>query len=133
MLGLKPALSVYILPRSSIGVEYPTVTVESGPMQPVGLMWTDASFDEARKRMTSMAMLLAQLGEAETALWRLLNEQRKTQKRVNALKYNIIPSYQTTIRYIESTLSEEERNTLFQLKIMRSQMEETNKGRNVLA
>ena len=133
VLGLKPALSVYILPRSSIGVEYPTVTVESGPMQPVGLMWTDASFDEARKRMTSMAMLLAQLGEAETALWRLLNEQRKTQKRVNALKYNIIPSYQTTIRYIESTLSEEERNTLFQLKIMRSQMEETNKGRNVLA
>jgi V/A-type H+-transporting ATPase subunit D len=122
VLGLKPALSVYILPRSSIGVEYPTVTVESGPLQPVGLMWTDASFDEARKRMTDMAMLLAQLGEAETALWRLLNEQRKTQKRVNALKYNVIPSYQTTIRYIESTLSEEERNTLFQLKVMRSQL-----------
>jgi V/A-type H+-transporting ATPase subunit D len=122
VLGLKPALSVYILPRSSIGVEYPTVTVESSPLQPVGLMWTDASFDEARKRMTEIAMLLAQLGEAETALWRLLNEQRKTQKRVNALKYNVIPSYQTTIRYIESTLSEEERNTLFQLKVMRSQL-----------
>jgi len=122
VLGLKPALSVYILPRSSIGVEYPTVTVESAPLQPVGLMWTDASFDEARKRMTEIAMLLAQLGEAETALWRLLNEQRKTQKRVNALKYNVIPSYQTTIRYIESTLSEEERNTLFQLKVMRGQM-----------
>jgi V/A-type H+-transporting ATPase subunit D len=133
VLGLKPALSVYILPRSSIGVEYPTVTVESGPLQPVGLMWTDASFDEARKRMTDMAMLLAQLGEAETALWRLLNEQRKTQKRVNALKYNIIPSYQTTIRYIESTLSEEERNTLFQLKVMRSQLEEANGLQDVSA
>ncbi len=126
VLGLKPALSVYILPRSSIGVEYPTVTVESIPMQPIGLMWTDASFDEARQRMTAIAMLLAQLGEAETALWRLLTEQRKTQKRVNALKYNVIPRYQTTIRYIESTLSEEERNTLFQLKIMRSQLEAAN-------
>ena len=123
VLGLKPALSVYILPRSSIGVEYPTVTVETAPLQPVGLMWTDASFDEARQRMTNIAQLLAQLGEAETALWRLLNEQRKTQKRVNALKYNVIPRYQTTIRYIESTLSEEERNTLFQLKVMRSQLE----------
>jgi V/A-type H+-transporting ATPase subunit D len=126
VLGLKPALSVYILPRSSIGVEYPTVTVESASLQPVGLMWTDASFDEARQRMTEIAILLARLGEAETALWRLLNEQRKTQKRVNALKYNLIPRYQTTINYIESTLSEEERNTIFQLKVMRSKIEAIN-------
>jgi V/A-type H+-transporting ATPase subunit D len=119
VLGLKPALSVYVLPRSSIGVEYPTVTVESTPIQPVGLMWTDASFDDARRRMTETAVLLAQLGEAETALWRLLTEQRKTRKRVNALKYNVIPRYRNTIRHIESSLSEEERNTLFQLKVMR--------------
>ncbi|HXU92543.1 MAG TPA: V-type ATP synthase subunit D [Gallionella sp.] len=131
VLGLKPALSVYILPRSSIGVEYPTVTVESAPIQPVGLMWTDASFDEARQRMTDIAMLLAQLGEAETALWRLLTEQRKTQKRVNALKYNVIPRYQETIRYIESALSEEERNTLFQLKVMRGQMEQAEGDRDI--
>jgi V/A-type H+-transporting ATPase subunit D len=99
------------------------VTVESASLQPVGLMWTDASFDEARQRMTEIAILLARLGEAETALWRLLNEQRKTQKRVNALKYNVIPRYRTTINYIESTLSEEERNTIFQLKVMRSKIE----------
>ncbi len=123
VLGLKPALSVYILPRSSIGVEYPTVTVESTPIQPVGLMWTDASFDDARRRMSETAVLLAQLGEAETALWRLLTEQRKTQKRVNALRYNVIPRYQNTIRHIESSLSEEERNTQFQLKVMREQLQ----------
>ena len=133
VLGLKPALSVYILPRSSIGVEYPTVTVERAPLQPVGLMWTDASFDEARQRMTGFAMLLAQLGEDETALWRLLTEQRKTQKRVNALKYNVIPRYQTTISYIESALSEEERNTLFQLKVMRSQMEDVGGYQDIAA
>ena len=123
VLGLPPVMSVHILPRSSIGVEYPTVSVESTPLLPIGLMWTDASFDEARRRMTEIAVLLAQLGEAETALWRLLTEQRKTQKRVNALKYNVIPRYHATIRYIESVLSEEERNTLFQLKIMREQAE----------
>jgi len=121
VVGLKPALSIYILPRSSIGIEYPTVSVEIAPLLPVGLMWTDASYDEARKHMTEIAALLAQLGEAETALWRLLTEQRKTQKRVNALKYNVIPRYQATIHYIESVLSEEERNTLFQLKVMREQ------------
>lgn len=119
VMGLKPALTIRILPRSSVGIEYPTVSVESAPLLPVGLMWTDASFDEARQRMTDIAALLAQLGEAETALWRLLTEQRKTQKRVNALRYNVIPRYHATIHYIEGVLSEDERNTMFQLKVMR--------------
>jgi V/A-type H+-transporting ATPase subunit D len=120
-LGLKPAISLHILPRSSIGVEYPSVTAERLPLQAVGLMWTDASFDEARTRLAQLAVLLAQLGEAENALWRLLAEQRKTQKRVNALKYNIIPAYDRTIHHIESTLEEEERNTIFQMKILQEQ------------
>lgn len=123
VMGLKPALTIRILPRSSIGIEYPTVAVESAPLLPVGLMWTDASFDEARQRMADIAALLAQLGEAETALWRLLTEQRKTQKRVNALKYNVIPRYHATIHFIEGVLSEEERNTMFQLKVMREKAE----------
>ncbi|HKB59022.1 MAG TPA: V-type ATP synthase subunit D [Gallionellaceae bacterium] len=128
VMGLKPALSIHILPRSSIGIEYPTVSVESAPLLPVGLMWTDASFDEARRRMADIAALLAQLGEAETALWRLLTEQRKTQKRVNALKYNVIPRYHATIHYIEGVLSEEERNTMFQLKVMRERAESAESG-----
>lgn len=121
-IGLMPALRLNILPRSSIGVEYPSVTVEALPLQPVGLMWTDASFDQARQMLAQAAMMLARLGEAETSLWRLLAEQRKTQKRVNALKYNVIPRYRSTIRYIQSALEEEERNTLFQIKILRESL-----------
>lgn len=118
-LGFRPAIQLNILPRSSIGVEYPAVEAELLPLQPVGLMWTDASFDEARARLAQTAVGLARLGEAETALWRLLAEQRKTQKRVNALKYNVIPRYRATIRFIQSALEEEERNTLFQIKVLR--------------
>lgn len=117
-LGLKPALDVRILPRSSLGVEYPAVDAASRPLEPVGLMWTDSSLDEARSKLAHLAVMLAELGEAEAALWRLLAEQRKTQKRVNALKYNIIPRYYATIRFIESALEEEERNTLFQMKVL---------------
>lgn len=118
-VGMAPALAVQVLPRSSVGVEYPAVRAEPRPLMPVALMWTDPSFDEARRRLAAMAVLLAQLGEAETALWRLLTEQRKTQKRVNALKYNIIPMYRGKIREIRSALEEEERNALFQLKLLR--------------
>ncbi len=118
-LGLPLGLKVNILPRSSLGVEYPSVSAERLPLQPVGLIGTDASLDETRLHLADMAALLVSLGEAETALWRLLEEQRKTQKRVNALKYNIIPKYRNTIHFIQSTLEEEERNTLFQIKLLR--------------
>ena len=62
---------------------------------------------------------IGQKAEAETALRRMLIEQRKTQKRVNALRYNVIPKYRETIHYIGGALEEEERNTLFQIKVLR--------------
>ena len=118
-LGAKPALKVAILPRRSLGIEYPSVSAERLPLNPVGLLGTDASFDNTRDRISDLALILAKLGEVEIALHRLLEEQRKAQKRVNALKYNIIPRYRRTIHFIQSALEEEERNTLFQVKLLR--------------
>ena len=118
-LGAGPALRVSILPRSSAGIEYPAASAEEIALQPVGLMGTDASFDQARSGLANTAVLLVRLGEAETALWRLMAEQRRTQRRVNALRYNIIPRYRSTIRFIESMLEEDERTTLFQIKRLR--------------
>ncbi|MBK5930529.1 V-type ATP synthase subunit D [Halochromatium salexigens] len=118
-LGAGPGLRVDILPRRSLGVEYPAVTAERLPIKPVGLLGTDASFDNTREHLAEAAVLLARLGEVEIALHRLMEEQRKAQKRVNALKYNIIPLYQRSIHFIQSALEEEERNTLFQVKVLR--------------
>jgi V/A-type H+-transporting ATPase subunit D len=118
-LGAEPALEVNILPRRSLGVEYPAVTSERLSIKPVGLLGTDASFDNTRENLANTAVLLARLGEVEIALHRLLEEQRKAQKRVNALKYNIIPLYRRTVHFIQSALEEEERNTLFQVKVLR--------------
>jgi V/A-type H+-transporting ATPase subunit D len=118
-LGAAPGLRVDILPRRSLGVEYPSVSAETLPIKPTGLLGTDASFDNTREHLAEAAVLLARLGEVEIALYRLMEEQRKAQKRVNALKYNIIPLYRRSIHFIQSALEEEERNTLFQVKILR--------------
>ncbi len=119
--GTDPVLKVDILPRRSLGVEYPSVNSERLAMKPVGLLGTDSSFDETRQKLADGTVLLARLSELEMALARLIEEQRKAQKRVNALKYNIIPRYRRTIHFIQSALEEEERNTLFQIKILREQ------------
>ncbi len=119
-LGTDATIAVDILPRSSLGVQYPSVEARALELKPVGLMGVDSIFDETRRAMTEAALLLARLSEVEMALGRLIAEQRKAQKRVNALRYNIIPRYRNTIRFIQSALEEEERNTLFQLKVLRA-------------
>jgi V/A-type H+-transporting ATPase subunit D len=124
-LGMPLGLEVSLLPRRNMGVQYPSVTIEPLPLQPVGILGTDASLDETRLRFAEMAEKMAHLAEVETALLRLLEEQRKTQKRVNALKYNVIPRFERTIRFVRGSLEEEERNTLFQIKVL---LEQENSG-----
>jgi V/A-type H+-transporting ATPase subunit D len=121
--GTQAALKVDILPRRSLGVAFPAIASERLPLHPVGLLGTDTSFDQTRQTLADAAVLLARLGESEMALSRLMEEQRKAQKRVNALKYNIIPRYHRTIHFIQSALEEEERNTLFQIKVLREREE----------
>lgn len=115
-LGAAPSLEVTIIPRRALGVQYPSVTSKLLPPKPVGLLGTDPSFDEARKAFAEAGQRLAKLAEAEMALCRLISEQRKAQKRVNALKYNIIPGYEEAIHRIADALEEEEQGTLFQIK-----------------
>ncbi|MDH3388553.1 MAG: V-type ATP synthase subunit D [Gammaproteobacteria bacterium] len=117
-IGMPQGVEAKVLPRRNMSVQYPAVEIRKLPLLPVGILGTDASLDETRSSFSEMMVRAAQLAEIETALWRLLEEQRKTQKRVNALRYNVIPRYERTIAYIESTLEEEERNTLFQLKVL---------------
>jgi len=117
-VGMPEAIEASILPRRSMSVQYPSVEVRKLPLLPIGILGTDASLDETRSSFADMLVRAAQLAEVETALWRLLEEQRKTQKRVNALKYNIIPRYQRSISFVESSLEEEERNGLYQLKLL---------------
>lgn len=122
-LGATPSTRMRVLARRSLGVQYPSVEAEVVAPQPVGLLGTDPSFDEARRTFAQAAVHLAELAAVEMALSRLIAEQRKAQKRVNALKYNIIPSYRRKIKEIAEALEEEERGTLFQIKRLREAAE----------
>ena len=113
------AVEINILPRIHLGVEYPSVSACKQPLNPIGLLGTDSSFDETRLAMQDLAILLAELGQHELMLSRLIDEHRKVQKRVNALKYNIIPSHEATIKYIHDIMEESDRENIFQLKMLR--------------
>jgi V/A-type H+-transporting ATPase subunit D len=122
-LGASPFVKMKVLPRRSLGIQYPSVDASVVAPQPIGLLGTDPSFDEARHAFAEAAVKLAEFAAIEMALYRLITEQRKAQKRVNALKYNIIPSYRKVIKQIAEALEEEERGTLFQIKRLREAAE----------
>jgi V/A-type H+-transporting ATPase subunit D len=58
-----------------------------------------------------------------TAVWRLANELRKTQRRVNALQHVFIPDYEETVIFIIATLEEREREDTFRLKLIKNRAE----------
>jgi len=91
------------------------------PLKPVGLLGTDASFDATRRNLADAARLLAKLsgvtGGAEPA-----DRGASARRRSGECAQVQTSSRGTwnTIRFIESALQEEERNMLFQIKILRA-------------
>ena len=77
-----------------------------------------ADSDKVMVEFFELLKLLTDLASIRTIVWRLANEVRKTQRRVNALDKMVIPQSKETQVYIESVL--EERENVFVLKALKS-------------
>jgi len=106
-----------ITPHSVMGVVVPSVRCTLPPSRlAYGLGDTSVLLDEARLAWAHALALVATLAERVTTLWRLASELQRTQRRVNALENVFIPAYEETVRRIEETLEEKEREELFRLR-----------------
>jgi len=63
------------------------------------------------------------LAEVDNAVYRLANAISKTQKRANALKNVVIPRYTNTIRFINDSLDEKEREEFSRMKVIKASKE----------
>ena len=79
-----------------------------------------ADVDEVMQHFFDLLQLLTDLAAIKTIVWRLANEVKKTQRRVNALDKMVIPQMSETKQYIESVLEERERENIFVLKNLKS-------------
>lgn len=80
---------------------------------------TDANTDATINKFFELLSLLTQMASIRTIVWRLAEEVKKTQRRVNALDKMIIPQAKETKAYIESVLEERERENVFVLKALK--------------
>jgi V/A-type H+/Na+-transporting ATPase subunit D len=122
-LAVNKTVDVHLRLRGIMGVAIPQIEARGEPPK---LLYspgdTPAVLDEATAAFREVLLKVPQLSMLTAAVWRLANELKKTQRRVNALQHIFIPNYETMIAFIVSSLEEREREETFRLKMLKTKM-----------
>lgn len=106
---------------SVMGIELPRITIDENVALPYyGMEGTNPQLDRAYLKFNEVKRLVVELAEIETAVFRLADMIKKTQKRANALKNIVIPEFEKTIKYISEALDENERESFARLKVVKN-------------
>jgi len=76
--------------------------------------------DETVLEFTELLKLVAEMAGLRSVVWRLAKEVRKTQRRVNALEKMVIPESKARKAFIEASLEERERESVFTIKLLKA-------------
>jgi V/A-type H+-transporting ATPase subunit D len=122
-LAVNKTVDVHLRLRGIMGVAIPQIEARGEPPK---LLYspgdTAAVLDQATAAFREVLLRTPQLAMLTAAVWRLANELKKTQRRVNALQHIFIPQYETTIAFIVSSLEEREREEIFRLKSLKTRL-----------
>lgn len=122
-LAVNKTVDVHLKLRGIMGVAIPDIEARGEPPElPYSPGDTAAVLDEASTAFREVLLRVPQLSMMIATVWRLANELRKTQRRVNALQHIFIPQYENTIDFIVSSLEEREREETFRLKWLKTKM-----------
>lgn len=123
-LGLRAEEQLQVRERSLMGVVLPQVNIDLPAFQPgYGFCGTGKSMDATAAAIHRAMEVAGELAEVEVSIERLLAELKKTLKRINVLAHIHVPRYQATIKAIELSLEEKEREALFRIRRIRRQSE----------
>ena len=113
--------SIEVSYRSVMGVELPAITHKKAkPGVRYSLTETNTRFDKAYISFIRAKEMSIRLAEIENSIYRLSVAIRKTQKRANALKNIVIPTYKEQVKYITGALEEKEREEFSRQKIIKA-------------
>ncbi len=104
--------------RSIMGVTVPVVEFQSEPdVKPdYGFGSTSVELDRAFAQFYAALELTAKLAKDEGVTFQIANNVKKTQRRVNALNFVLIPRYRRIVKQIEMILEEKEREEFVRTK-----------------
>lgn len=79
--------------------------------------------DETVREFSALLETITAMAGLRAIVWRLAKEVRKTQRRVNALEKMVIPESKEIKVFIEASLEERERESLFSSKLLKTRKE----------
>jgi V/A-type H+/Na+-transporting ATPase subunit D len=112
--------------RAIMGVVVPVLEfqTETDVKPDYGFSNTSAQLDNAFKQFYQLLDLIAKLAQAEGVTFQIANDVQKTQRRVNALNYVLIPQYRRTVKRIDLALEEKEREEFVRTKRIKRMIKE---------
>ncbi len=113
--AIKKTLELEVLPRSVMGVVYPSVRIKSKPEIAAEL---DITLAHAAEEVYEILDELIHLAEFEERVERIAVELGTTNRKVNALENFIIPDMRAIIKFIEDKLDEEAMEELVRMKLI---------------
>ncbi len=113
--SIKNTLELNVLPRSVMGVVYPTVRVKGKPEVSAEL---DITLAYAADKVFEIIEELIKLAEFEERVERIADELGTTSRKVNALENMVIPDMKHVIKYIEDKLDQESMEELVRMKLI---------------
>jgi len=130
LVGRERALEISSLPVREItlsashinvsGMRLPSLDVHaSNPTLNYSFLNSFAICDETVIEFTELLDKLSTAAGMRSVVWRLAREVRKTQRRVNALDKMVIPRSKSIVKYIDASLDERERESLFAVKMLK--------------
>lgn len=119
-----PMVEADVSLKRIVDVDIPSIKLSEKEIgMTYGFADTNVAVDRAARQMRKVLPSIFKAAEFENAIFRLANELERTQRLLNALEYLIIPRYETSIRYIQQTLEEREREEFVRLKHVKSFLE----------
>jgi len=113
--SIKNTLDLDVLPRSVMGVVYPSIRIKERPEIAAEL---DITLAYAAEKVYEIIEELIRLAEFEERVSRIAEELGSTSRKVNALENMVIPDMRYIIKFIEDKLDEESMEELVRMKLI---------------
>ncbi len=113
--SIKNTLELEVLPRSVMGVVYPSIKIKETPETGAEL---DITLAHAAEKVFEIIEELIKLAEFEERVFRIAEELGTTSRKVNALENMVIPDMRYTIKFIEDKLDAEALEELVRMKLI---------------
>ncbi|MBD3203616.1 V-type ATP synthase subunit D [Candidatus Woesearchaeota archaeon] len=116
-LAVKTSPEITVEKKNIMGVVVPKISTErKGSDKGFGVVSSSIAVREAVAAYEDLIEHIILVAEVETSLKKLLEEIDSTKRRVNALEHDLIPRMNSTKKFIELRLEEQERETIFRTK-----------------